>query len=212
MANQKSPIRSFFLSLRSFFLSGLLFILPFTLTIALFRFSFRLIKGWLEPIHNILPETLACIPHLEIILVVFFIILVGILLRAFILRPLITIVESIIFKIPLVRPVYSGLRQLVRAFSPQDTISFKQVVLIEFPRKGVYSVGFVTSEVPEQLKPHGDPKKYYCVFKPTTPNPTTGFFMFVPEDEVVIADLSHQEAMALIISGGIIQPDRFMKR
>src|SRR5205814_2238520 len=91
-------------------------------------------------------------------------------------------------------------------FSPQDTSSFKDVAMIEFPRKGVYSLGFISIEAPVALSP--DPaKKHFCVFIPTTPNPTTGFFIYAPAEEIREIPLSRQDAMALIISGGIVQPD-----
>jgi len=189
------------------FLSGLITILPLTLTAMFFNASLKLLKGWLEPIYKMMPPTLQAIPYAEIILVIIGIFLIGTILNLFIIRSLILSVESILFRLPLIRPVYSGIRQLVRAFSFQDKISFKQVVMVEFPRKGIYSLGFLTSEVPDEL--HKDPQQLYNVFMPTTPNPTSGFFIMVPETDIVKVDLTRQEAMALIISGGIIQPERF---
>ncbi|MDR3549807.1 MAG: DUF502 domain-containing protein, partial [Candidatus Babeliales bacterium] len=117
----------------SVFLNGLFTILPLTLTIALFKFSLRLLKGWLEPIHKIVQKTfLVNIPHSEIIIVVLFIFVVGIILRSFLLRSIVHGVESLIFKIPLVRPVYSGIKQLVSAFNlKEDQVTIKQVVLAE---------------------------------------------------------------------------------
>ncbi len=204
----RSRIRTIIGKLSTLFISGLLTILPVTLTIAVFSFSFHLLKSWLSPLHRIIPDFLLRIPHAEIILGILFVLFVGAVLKVFVLRSVIHGFEALIARLPLIRPVYIGIKQLVHAFSPQDTMSFKQVVLIEFPRKGAYSIGFVTSEVPLQLSPQNAPG-FYCVFVPTTPNPTTGFFMFVPQIEVTVIDLTRQEAMALIISGGIIQPERF---
>ncbi len=189
------------------FLSGLITILPLTLTAMFFSASLKLLKGWLEPIYTMMPPTLQAIPYAEIILVIIGIFLIGTILNLFLIRSLILSVESLLYKLPLIRPVYSGIRQLVRAFSFQDKISFKQVVMVEFPRKGIYSIGFLTSAVPDEL--HKDPQQLYNVFMPTTPNPTSGYFIMVPESEIVKIDLTRQEAMALIISGGIIQPERF---
>jgi uncharacterized membrane protein len=197
----------------SLFLSGLFTILPITLTIAVFNFSFKLVKGWVQPVQHYMPDCLIRIPHSEILLVIIFIFVMGIIMQVFILRSVVHSLEKIIFKLPLIRPIYSGIKQLVDAFSPQDTNSFKHVVLVEFPRVGTYSVGFVTSEVPHELSPtKTDQEGFVCVFIPTTPNPTTGFFIFLPHKDVTIVDLTRQEAMALIISGGIIQPNRFIKR
>lgn len=196
----------------SLFLNGLFTILPLTLTIALFKFSLKLLKGWLEPIHRIAQKTfLAQIPHSEILIGLLFIILVGTVLRIFILRRIVHGFESLIFKIPLVRPVYSGIKQLVSAFNMQEEkVTFKQVVLAEFPRKGLYSVGFLTGELPPELSPTKD-IRYFNIFIPTTPNPTTGFFIIIPEDQIINVSLTRQEAMAMVISGGIIVPERFMK-
>jgi len=197
----------------SVFLNGLFTILPLTLTLALFKFSLRLLKGWLEPIHRVVQKTfLVDIPHSEIIIVLLFIFMVGIILSSFLLRKIVHGVESLIFKIPLVRPVYSGIKQLVSAFNlKEDPNTIKQVVLAEFPRHGLYSVGFLTGELPHDLAPTKD-KRYFNIFIPTTPNPTTGFFIIIPEDQIINVHLTRQEAMAMVISGGIILPDRFTKK
>lgn len=194
----------------SLFLSGLLAILPLTLTIAIFNITFRLVKGWLTPIQKLNLPILRAIPHYEIILVILFILGVGAILQIFILRSLINYAEAFIMRIPLVRPIYGGIKQLVNAFSSQDKVTFKQVVMLEFPIEGVYSVGFLTGEMPQALTPH-TAIKYFNVFVPTTPNPTTGYFVLVPENKIHVTQLNRQEAMALIISGGIICPDRFIK-
>ncbi len=192
----------------SLFISGLLTLLPLALTLAIFSITFRILKEWLEPIHRVMPTVIAQIPHSEIILGILFVLLIGTILRFFILRTILHALERVIVRIPLIRPIYSGIKQLVQAFSPQDNFSFKNVVLIEFPRKGAYSIGLVTSQAPATIAPDTQ-QKFICVFVPTTPNPTTGFFIMVPESDVITVDLTRQEAMALIISGGIIQPERF---
>jgi uncharacterized membrane protein len=194
----------------SLFLSGLIAILPIAITIAIFNITFRLVKGWLAPIQKVNIPILSSIPHYEIILVILFILAVGAILQIFILRSLINYLETVIMRIPLVRPVYGGVKQLVDAFSSQDKVTFKQVVMLEFPIEGVYSIGFLTGEMPQALTPN-HMIKYYNVFIPTTPNPTTGYFVLVPENKIKVTHLNRQEAMALIISGGIICPDRFIE-
>jgi len=195
----------------SFFLSGLFTILPITLTISIFVFSFRLVKGWLEPIAAMKPEFLDWIPHVEVLIVILFIFLIGVVLRVFLLDPLVHALEGLLFKIPLVRPIYSGFKQLIHAFSAQDHISFKRVVILEFPRAGVYSIGFLTNELPAVLAPQQG-TTFYHVFIPTTPNPTSGYLAIVPEHAVTTIDITRQEAMALIISGGIILPDHYKQQ
>lgn len=208
----KKTFENFFSKISYFigyvFVKGLITILPLTLTIALLNVSFKILKNWLQPIYKWEPEYLKAIPFSEFLLAILVILIIGTFVNIFILGTLVHVLESVVFKIPLVRPIYSGIKQLVHAFNPQDKVSFKKVVIIEFPRKGIYSLGFLTSELPLELTPDTS-MKYFNVFVPTTPNPTTGFFFMVSEDNVKVIDLSRQEAMALIISGGIIQPERF---
>ncbi len=210
MVKQNKPgiIKRFFRYLWGFFLNGLITLLPITLTIVIFHISFRIVESWLEPLQQLRPAFLKAIPYSELLLVIVAIFFVGVILRVLVLRSIIHSTENLIAKIPLVRPVYLGIKQLVQALGVQDKRSFKKVVLIEFPRKEMYSLGFLTSELVSQLSPDSQ-QKYFSIFVPTTPNPTSGYFIVLPENAIKIVDLSHQEAMALIISGGIIQPDRF---
>lgn len=213
MEKKQSLFRSVFHSIWSVFLGGLFTLLPIILTVAIFRFSFRLLKSWLEPVNNLIERTfLIDIPHSDILIVILFIFLVGLILRTWMLHQVVHAIESLIFKIPLVRPVYSGIKQLVDAFNIQEEkMTIKRVVLVEFPRKGLYSVGFLTGELPSEFAPTKD-IKYFNIFIPTTPNPTTGYYIILPENELIDVDLTRQEGMALIISGGIIMPDRFSKK
>lgn len=195
---------------KKMFLNGLIFLLPIAITFALFNFFFNLIKSWLVPLRNLNIPILESIPHHEILLIVGFIFLVGTLLRVFILRPLIELIEELFSRIPMIRTVYSGVKQLIAAFTSHDELSFKKIVVVEFPLKGIYSIGFLTSQVPHQISPKTD-QKYVNIYIPTTPNPTTGFFVMVPEGHYTETDLTRQEATALIISGGILQPERYVK-
>lgn len=196
----------------SLFLGGLITLLPITLTIAVFHTSFKILAGWLAPVKAYVPEQISnLIPYSEIISIILLIFVFGIILRVFVLHTVVHAIEDIIVKIPLIRPIYSGIRQLIQAFSIQDKITFKQVVLVEFPRPGIHSVGFLTSELAPELT-RSNLERCYGVFIPTTPNPTSGFFVIVPESQVFTVDLTRQEAMAMIISGGIIQPDRLNKK
>lgn len=192
------------------FLQGLLTILPLTLTLALFNFSFKLLKTWLAPMQKYAPD----IPHAEVVIVILAIIFFGLLLKTFLISPLVHIMEQIIMTIPLVRPIYTGLKQLIHAFSAQDHVSFKHVVVLEFPRAGVYSLGFLTGELPAAMAPASaaNAAELVSIFIPHTPNPTSGSLIIVPATSFTIVNLTRQEAMALIISGGIIQPERLVKK
>lgn len=192
------------------FLNGLITLLPLSITFGLFSLFFKIIKGWLAPLNHIQIPFLSTIPHAEIFIALIIIFISGLLFKSIVVRSLIDLFEYLVEQVPLVRPVYLGVKQLVQAFSPNDTNSFQRVVLIEFPRKGVYSLGFQTSELVQELTP-GDNDAFYSIFIPTTPNPTTGYFVMIRKEEVLSVDLTTQEAMALIISGGIVQPQRFKK-
>lgn len=193
----------------SLFLNGLLTLLPMALTVAIFSSSFKLLVGWLTPVQRLVHATpLGWIPYAEVMVSILCIFVVGLIVRIFIFRSILDAIEHLISKIPLIRQIYAGLKQLVNAFNVQDKLSFKQVVLVEFPRPGVYSLGFVTSELPVDLAPVSS-TVFFNVFIPTTPNPTSGFFVILPEKDIVHIDISRQEAMSMIISGGIIQPQRF---
>lgn len=191
------------------FLSGLLTILPLTLTIALFNLSYKMLKSILRPVYRLEPEYLRTIPASEFILTLLLILLIGVIMRVFFLRSLVHALENLIFKIPLLRPTYAGIKQLVQAFNPHDHTKFKKVVLVEFPAQNCYSIGFLTGDFHPSLSP--SPDVYWNVFIPMTPNPTHGFFVVTQETRVKVLDITRQEAMALIISGGIIQPDRLSK-
>ena len=207
----KNRISAFIYFIWSLFLKGFLTLLPIILTAGVLNFSFKVIKKWLHPIYKLEPEFLKAIPFSEFLLTFSFILFLGLILNIFILNAFWAFLENMIIKIPLVRPIYVGTKQLIQAFNPQGSGNgFKQVVMIEFPRKGIFSIAFMTSETPAELSPNSQ-GTYYNVFIPTTPNPTAGFFLIIDKENIHPTTLTRQEAMALIISGGIIQPQRFTK-
>lgn len=216
MHNHQSFFKKIIHSMWSLFLSGLFTLLPLILTIALFNFTIKFIVRWIDKwfgpvLAKLQLPYFKITPYSEIILLLVVIFIVGVITKIFILKRIIHIIEELIFKIPLVRPVYSGMKQLVQAFSVQEKHTFKRVVIVEFPRLDMFSVGFLTSEISPEVAPHAH-ERYFSVFIPTTPNPTTGFFIIVSEKHIQNTNLTHQEAMTMIISGGIIQPDRFVRR
>ena len=212
MAHKPNFIARIFHTIWSLFLNGLFTILPLTMTLALFNVSFKLITSWLEPVKTFIsPEIIKHVPYAEFMVVILLIFLIGTIMRVLVLRSLIHTLEDIVGKMPLISPVYTGIKQLVQAFSLQDKITFKKVVVVEFPRTGIYSLGFMTSELPPEIAPKAE-QKFYNVFIPTTPNPTSEYFVMLAEDQIEIIDLTRQEAMAMIISGGIIQPERLVKK
>lgn len=192
------------------FLNGLLTMLPFILTIALFNFSYRMLNNWLSPVYHLEPPYLQSIPGSQIIVVILVIFFVGLFIKLFFLEPFIHFLESIFFKIPLMKQVYGGIKQLVHAFNIQDELAFKKIVMVPFPTTTSYAIGFLTSEMPIQIT-HFSSERFFNIFIPTTPNPTSGFLVQIAEKDIIVINLTRQEAMSLIISGGIIQPERFKK-
>lgn len=205
--NQKNNVFIAFIDkISTLFLTGLFCILPITLTVAVFTITFRVLVSWLEPLKRFGLPFLGKVPYSEVILAITIIFIAGMLYNMFLLRPIIHAIENLFSRIPLIRPVYSGIKKLVHAFSFQDKASFTKVVRVEFPRPGIYSIGFLANQVDEKIAPDTQ-HKYFSIFIPTTPNPTSGFLIVAPENQITVIEISRQEAMAMIISGGIIQPD-----
>src|SRR5436190_6603247 len=145
--HSKNIFSTIFHKIWTLFLTGLFALLPLTLTIAVITLTFRLVSSWLEPLKQFNIPLLRSTPYSEFILAIFIIFVAGMLYKIFILRPIVHAIENLIFKIPLIRPVYSGIKKLVDAFSLQDKASFSQVVMVEFPRTGIYSIGFLANEL-----------------------------------------------------------------
>lgn len=208
MQKKKTLIKNISDFIVSIFLNGLFALLPLGLTIGLITFMLQLITRWLTPFKSFIEYYLGInFPFIEIILFIAIIFFVGTILKIFLLRTLARSLENIFSQLPFIRPVYTSIKQLVNALNFKDETTFKKVVLIEFPRKGSYSLGFVTSEFSQSLI-QTKKERYYNIFIPTTPNPTSGFFVIVAESEIEVIDITRQEAMTMIISGGIIQPKR----
>ena len=195
-------------SLKNYFLTGLLVILPIFVTVKIITF---LIKGMDVILKYVpakyLPETYLqfYIPGLGLILVVIISLVVGLLTRNFVGDKIVQIGENIVNRIPFVRSLYTGVKQLVEAFFIQKNDAFKRVALLEYPRRGAYVLGFITGESKGEVQTKTD-KSMMNVFVPTTPNPTSGFYILIPEDELVILDMTVEDAFKLIISGGIFSP------
>jgi len=120
--------------------------------------------------------------------------------------------EGGVLKIPFIKSIYGGARQLLDAFGSGGTGTFTRVVLVQYPRAGVYTVGFVTSEVRVVVPGEGGPVSALTVFLPTTPNPTSGWLAIIPEADIINFDLSIEEGLKLIVSGGIVAPAGLAER
>jgi uncharacterized membrane protein len=214
MLNVKKGFRAIGALLWKIFFNGLLAILPLTITISILHLLYKIIKAWFDPIHTFVlqhPALKTFPPYIEVIVILFAIFAIGAFLNVVILGTLVHRAEKLIDKLPLVRAIYSGVKQLTSAFGAQDKETFKKVVLVEFPKKDIYSLGFLTSELSADISPSAQ-GPFFNVFVPTTPNPTSGFFLILTKKEIHPTNLTRQEAMALIISGGIIQPERYTQK
>jgi len=143
------------------------------------------------------------IPGLGLIIAVILLFLLGVIASNFIGNSVIKAGERLLARVPVVSPVYNALKQIVTTVAQQKDRAFRDVCLLEYPRKGLYAIGFVTADLSgapaEKL-----PKGYVCVFVPTTPNPTSGFLLFVRESDIEILDMTPEEGAKMIISGGMV--------
>ena len=203
MAKNK-PKKSLLSSLRNNFIAGVVVLIPIGITLYLTVFiiniSSKLIPKEINPNHY-LPYN---IPGLEILIAVLLITIIGWLSLSFIGKRLFNLFESLLNKIPIIRTIYSAVEQLIETFTKSKSDK-KTVVLIEYPRKGVYAVGFATKENTGEIKNKAG-KELINVFVPTTPNPTSGFLLMFPKDEVIYLDLSFEEASKFIVSAGSFNP------
>ncbi len=149
-------------------------------------------------------EFIVRFPGFSVVATVVIITLTGVVVRNRVGRALQRIVEFIVQKVPLARTIYQAIKQFMVAFVEGEDDRFKRAVAFEYPRKGIYAIGFVTGEAKGILK-HDEDVNYLSVFLPTTPNPTSGFYLMVPEKETVPVDASIEDVFRLIISGGIAE-------
>ena len=198
--------------IRGYFFSGLIILLPLGATLIIF--------GWLITIVDrvaqiILPdefigERLSNIPGFSIFIVLIFIILIGAIGRGFVGRIYRNRIEKLYSKIHGLSNIYSTTKQITETIVSSSSKSFKEPVIIEYPRKRIYALAFITNEIPKggKLKTK---TSAYTVFLPTTPNPTSGFLLLIPKKEIIKIDLTVDEAIKFIISGGIIKPNDVKK-
>ena len=187
-----------FQQIKRHLIAGLLAIVPIALTFWILRFLFRFLDSFTAPIlKNIGIE----IPGLGIILTLLFIFLLGLFITNVLGRTIFNWGERMLTKLPLVNTIYNAVKQITNAFSGKSMKNFKQVIFIQYPRKGLWTMCFVTNQSKNES---GD--EFYHVFVPTTPNPTSGVFIVIPQKDAVHPDISVEEGLKSIISGGIIDP------
>ena len=195
------------------FLTGIIVIIPVGVTIYILYLLVQILKklvGLIPPYMH--PETYLPfpVPGLGFVLAVIIIFFVGLVTKSYVGKKVVGLGEKIVDQIPLVRSIYNAAKQLAEALIGDKSRSFKKVVLIEYPRRGLYCLAFVTDEVRGELRRRtGD--GFINVFVPTTPNPTSGFYIVLPESDVIHLEMNVEEAFTLLISGGIISPPEKIK-
>lgn len=201
----------FFEIVRRDFVAGLLALAPLGVTIWVIGWVIAFLDNLLLP--RILRlfglEEAARTPFLGVIFSVVVIVLFGILVRNLLGQRMLAIWENWMTRIPVARGIYGSVKQLVETIiQTKGHEQFRRVVLVEYPRKGMYGLGFVTNRVKGLLPGHAD-EELTSIFIPTTPNPTSGFYLLVPEADLIDVDLSVEEAFKLIMSAGLVVPERF---
>ena len=196
--------KSIALKLRNYFFTGVIVLIPigFTLYLSKFliNFSTKLVPSGLNP-NTYLPYA---IPGIEIILTIVFITVVGGLSLSFLGKKFLQIIDDLFKRIPILRTIYSAIGQMTESFRNQEG-NKKSVVLLEYPRKGSWAVGFATKENTGEIKLKTN-LNLVNVFVPTTPNPTSGFLLMIPKEDLIYLDMTFEEASKFIVSAGTSSP------
>jgi uncharacterized membrane protein len=197
--------------LRNIFITGLLITLPIVLTWFILQFLFKNLDALSPVFTNVLiqlgapfPEGYR-IPFLGVLMTLLIILTVGWLTTSFFGKKIFKIGETLVEKIPFVRRIYTGSKQVVISIAQADTSAFRKVVLLEFPRRGLLAIGFVTGESRGEVQ-RLTQENMFNVFVPTMPNPTSGFLIFAPSDELTEVSMSIEEGIKYVVSGGIVTP------
>jgi uncharacterized membrane protein len=190
--------------LKTSLMAGLLVVIPLGLTIFILKFLFNLADGFLGPligsVVRIFYVDSEYIPGLGVVAGLLVIYFTGVLTANFLGRRLLTLTEDLLCRIPLVKSIYSSSKQVTKVFSSNDSDD-RRAVYVEFPSAGSYAIGFQTNSLESHEKEH-----FYSVFVPTAPNPTSGFILYLAATKVVPAPFSVEEAMKIIVSGGVVPP------
>lgn len=197
--------------IRSSFLTGIVVIAPVALTIWLIWST----MGWIDSVvlplvpSNFLPESYIGINLRGIGLIFFliFTVLVGWVAKGLLGRSLISFAESFVERMPVVRSIYSGVKQIAETVFAQKERSFEKACLIQYPRKGIWAIGFISTEAKGEVAVAAETDDtLISVFVPTTPNPTSGFLLFFPKSDVIVLDMTVEDAAKLVISAGLVYP------
>ena len=189
--------------LKRYFLSGVLVVVPVIFTFIVIRFLFQSIDGILQPV---LFELLGYfIPGLGVVTTALLILLAGILSRNYFGRILYRFGDNFLARMPITRPIYSAAKQLIEAIASDKSEVFQETGLVEYPRKGVYALCFISHRF--KLTKGGKTRDMVSVFVPSTPTPVSGMVIIVPPEEVILLDMTMEEGIKFLVSGGVASPD-----
>ena len=198
-------------NLRNNFLTGLAVIIPVFITTYLIWSTIGIVDGWVLPL---IPEKYAIdkfigidVKGIGVIIFLLFTVFIGSLTKGYFGRTILKSAESLVDRMPVVRSIYNGIKQIAETVFSQSNNSFERACLVEYPRKGIWAVAFVSTktkgEVSEKI---GENKELFSIFLPTTPNPTSGFLLFLPEKDIIFLDMTVEDAAKLVISAGLVTP------
>ena len=199
--------------IRNIFITGLLITLPIALTYFILQFLFKNLDALSPVFTKILIDMGAPIPEgyripaLGLVITLLIVLAVGWFTTNFFGKQMINLGESIVEKIPFVRKIYKGSKQVVQSIAHADTTAFRKVVLLEFPRRGMLAIGFVTGSARGEVQEYTR-EDVLNVFVPTMPNPTSGFLVFAPPEELTEIDMSIEDGIKYVVSGGIVDTER----
>ncbi len=201
--------------IRAYFFAGVLVTTPLAATLLVAWWFIGVVDDYIVPLipegwnpDHYLKETVGLeigLPGLGLIVLILAITLIGALTAGFLGRLVLKAGESILARMPVIRSVYSAIKQILETILQQQSKAFRQAVLIEYPRRGIWAIGFITGATEGEVQ-NLTLQEVVNVFLPTTPNPTSGFLLFVPSKDIIVLDMSVEEAVKMVISGGIVTP------
>lgn len=207
-ARRMNVVKSIVAIIKRYFISGVLIVVPIILTYLVLRLLFDAVDGILEPV--ILKVFGYYVPGLGVVTTLLLILLAGVITRNFLGARLYDFGERILIRLPLVRPIYSSAKQLLHAITSTENAGFNEVALVAYPRVGSYSICFVSGRT--KVECDGEVIDSVIVYVPSTPTPVSGMVVIVPEKDVILLDMTVEEGIKFIVSGGVASPKLLKRR
>ncbi len=201
-------MNSIVVAVKRYFVSGVLVVVPLILTYIVLKFLFEALDGILQPvIHRFFGYF---VPGLGVLTTILLVILAGVFTRNYVGARLYRVGEKVLIRIPIIRPIYSAAKQLLEAITGPSIQSFKEVALVEYPRPGVWALCFISNRM--NIEVDGAPQEFVAVFVPSTPTPVSGMVIIVPKEELYITNMTIEEGIKFLVSGGVASPELISER